>query len=606
VTRSARAQRKVNALLLGPRGWPRRRHSADVLARLRAAGVPMAGGHVLSQLEPVFGRPAALSPGVGDRPAGMLSPDLVAEGPLGSVELAWRATREPGLPPVVQGTSDRKRQTRPGASTVTDARASVPLWKRLAQVLKPSPELLLSSDGPIEWAAPLFPYQLDGVRALLARDALLLADDLGLGKTVQAIAALRILLLQHQVDAGLVIVPAGLVDQWRQALRRWAPELRFSTVRGSAHERAWQWRTPAHVYLTSYDTLREDLAPNNPQAAPRQRTWDVVVIDEAQRIKNRETRTSRACKALFRRRAWALTGTPLENSLDELASVLEFVMPHRGPGRGERLFPGPDLLARHQALQLRRRKRDVLPHLPPKINAQLVVTLGPDQRATYEHAEREGVYELREQGEQVRIENVLALITRLKQICNFDPVSGQSAKLADMRERLSTLSAEGHRALVFSQFTDATFGARALAARLTDFQPIVYTGDIAPPQRDALVQTFKADPAHQVMILSLRAGGLGLNLQDASYVFHFDRWWNPAVERQAEDRSHRLGQTYPVHVYAYVCADTIEERIASLLQRKQELFDELIDDVSLDLTTVLTHDELFGLFGLAGTGAARS
>ena len=562
----------------------------------------MPSGRVLFQLEPVLDQPAALSPGVEGRLADVLGADFVVEGPLGSVELAWRSLHEPGLPRPVQGAPARKAQTRSGArvaSRPADARASVPLWKRLAHVLKPSTELLLTSHGPIEWAAPLFAYQVDGVRALLARDALLLADDLGLGKTVQTIAALRILLLQHQIEASLIVVPAGLVAQWQQAMRYWAPELRFSTVRGPVRERAWQWLTPAHVYLTSYDTLREDFSSDNPQAPLRRRTWDVVVLDEAQRIKNRETHTSRACKAVLRHRAWALTGTPMENSLDELASVLEFVTPHRGRGRGERLFPGPDLLARHQALQLRRRKRDVLPYLPPKINAQLVVALGPAQRGAYERAEREGVLDLREQGEHARIENVLALITRLKQICNFDPVSGLSSKLADLRERLSTLSGEGHRALVFSQFTDATFGARALAARLAEFDPIVYTGDVMPAQRDALVQAFKMEPFHQAMILSLRAGGLGLNLQDASYVFHFDRWWNPAVERQAEDRSHRIGQMYPVHVYAYVCAETIEERIASLLQRKQELFDELIDGVTLDLTTVLTSDELFGLFGLA-------
>jgi SNF2 family DNA or RNA helicase len=576
VIRSLRAQGRVRALLLSQRGWRRRRHAADALTRLG--------------------------------PASVLSADFLAEGPLGSVDLASRAVHDLGLPLTGRGTLAHRVPPRPdsgAASVPSGARAPTPLWQRLAYLLKPSAELLLSDVGPIDWPAPLFDYQLDGVRALLSREALLLADDLGLGKTVQTIAALRILLLQNQIETSLVVVPAGLVDQWRQALRQWAPELRVSTVRGPAQERAWQWQTPAHVYLTSYDTLREDVAPGNTHASPRRRIWDVVVLDEAQRIKNRETRTSRSCKALLRRRAWALTGTPLENSLDDLASVLEFVTPHRTQGRGERLFPGSDLLARHQTLQLRRRKGDVLPHLPPKINGQLIVMLGPAQRAAYEQAEREGVYELRERGERVRIENVLTLITRLKQICNFDPASGQSAKLADLQERLSTLGAEGHRALVFSQFTDPIFGAQALAARLSDFRPVVYTGEVTPGQRDALVQRFKADPTHHVMILSLRAGGLGLNLQDASYVFHFDRWWNPAVERQAEDRSHRIGQTYPVHVYAYVCADTIEERIASLLQRKQVLFDELVDGVTLDLATVLSSDELFGLFGLSAVGHAR-
>jgi SNF2 family DNA or RNA helicase len=330
-----------------------------------------------------------------------------------------------------------------------------------AELLKPPTELLLSMHGPIEWPANLFGYQLHGITGLLTRDALLLADDLGLGKTVQAIAALRILLLQHQVEAGLIVVPASLVDQWRYAIRQWAPELRVSTIRGPGHERAWQWLTPAHIYLTSYDTLCQDYT-DNPQAPPRRRTWDVVILDEAQRIKNRDTRTSRVCKQLLRRRAWALTGTPLENTLDELASVLEFVTPRRAAGPGERLFPGPDLLARQRLVQLRRRKQDVLPHLPPKILGQLVVALGPAQRAAYDRAEREGIVQLRERGPDLRIENVLQLITRLKQICNADPASGQSAKLTDLREHVSTLVAQGHRALVFTQFTDATFGVKAI------------------------------------------------------------------------------------------------------------------------------------------------
>jgi SNF2 family DNA or RNA helicase len=160
------------------------------------------------------------------------------------------------------------------------------------------------------------------------------------------------------------------------------------------------------------------------------------------------------------------------------------------------------------------------------------------------------------------------------------------------------LAAEGHRALIFSQFTDPRYGARAVAERLRAFRPLLYTGDLSARQRDEVIHRFKTAPEHWVLVLSLRAGGQGLNLQEASYVFHFDRWWNPAVERQAEDRSHRLGQSFPVHVYTYTSEATIEEQIATILRSKQLLFDELVDEVTLDLPTTLTAGELFGLFDL--------
>jgi SNF2 family DNA or RNA helicase len=185
-------------------------------------------------------------------------------------------------------------------------------------------------------------------------------------------------------------------------------------------------------------------------------------------------------------------------------------------------------------------------------------------------------------------------------------VSGHSAKLADMSGRLATIVAEGHRALIFTQFTDATFGARAIAERLVRLRPLLYTGDMSLAQRDEVIRTFKQDPGHSVLILSLRAGGVGLNLQDASYVFHFDRWWNPSVERQAEDRSHRLGQIYPVNVYTYTCEHTVEEGIEAILLRKRRLFQNIVDEVTLDLKDVLTSSELFSLFDLSLPTTSRA
>ena len=511
----------------------------------------------------------------------------VEEGPLGSIDLSLRVLRDMSLG---RGPTAGRRS---GEAARVAERLPAPLWKRLTAVLQPPAELLLMSVGPIEWPAALFPYQVDGVLALLARDALLLADDTGLGKTVEAIAALRILALQRRIQSALLVVPAGLLRQWRAALMAWAPELTVSTVHGGAAERAWRWQTPALAYLVSYDTLREE-ATERTECPPLRRLWDVVVLDEAQRIKNREAHISRVCKRLRRWRAWALSGTPLENNVDELASILEFVTPSaEGPTR---LFGGPAVIERQRAVQLRRRKVDVLPQLPPKLTSTVSLRLGPEQRASYERAEREGIYALRAQGADLRIKSVLELITRLKQLCNVDPLSGQSAKMTDLHERLATLVAEGHRALVFTQFTDATFGARAIVGRLIRFRPLLLTGDMSLDQREQTIGAFKDDASHAVLVLSLRAGGVGLNLQDASYVFHFDRWWNPSVERQAEDRSHRLGQVYPVNVYTYTCELTVEERIAAVLERKRRLFEAVVDDVTLNLEETLTRAELLGLF----------
>ena len=447
----------------------------------------------------------------------------------------------------------------------------------------------------LEWPGDLMPFQQDGVRALLNNHQLLLADDMGLGKTLQAIAALRILHARREIKSCLVAAPASLLDQWRREINKWAPELSAIIIRGSATDRMWQWEAQTDMTLVSYDTLRSDFGDNVHSAVSR-KTWDVVVADEAQRIKNRND-TSDALKGLQRTRSWALTGTPIENHEEELASILEFV-DYDGSEVPKRYRPGVELLARHRELQLRRKKSEVLDDLPPKQVTKVTIDLNSKQRNSYDKAEQEGVVYLKSLGAEVGVQHVLELITRLKQICNADPKTGESSKLDDIKDRLTQLGAQGHKALVFSQYTTDTAGVAAAATHLQDFNPLTITGDIPPQERTEIIERFKTQTQNQVLIISLRAGGLGLNLQEASYVFHLDRWWNPAVERQAEDRSHRIGQMVKVNVIKYSCAGTIEERIDQILERKQDLFDQLIDDVSLDLSTQMSSEELFGLFGL--------
>ncbi len=453
-----------------------------------------------------------------------------------------------------------------------------------------------SWESQLEWAGKrLMPFQQEGVSALLDMEHLLLADDMGLGKTIQAIAALRILKERREIESCLIVAPASLLDQWRRELDKWAPELTAIIIRGAAADRSWQWAARRDAVLVSYDVLRADFGDND--SPIRKKTWDVVIADEAQRVKNRND-TSHALKALKRTRSWALTGTPIENDEEELASIMEFI-DHDGQSEtAKRYQPGPELMRRHRELQIRRKKGDVLDDLPDKLESKLSIDLHPRQRASYDRAEREGIVYLKTLGAEIRTTHVLELISRLKQICNIDPKSGESSKLDDIDRRLEELTARGHRALVFSQYTNEASGVAAVARRLRRFDPLTLTGETPQHERAEIIDRFKTRDRHKALVMSLRAGGLGLNLQEASYVFHLDRWWNPAIERQAEDRSHRIGQTVKVNVIKYSCADTIEERIDRILERKQELFDSLVDDVSLDLSARMSGEELLGLFGL--------
>ena len=442
----------------------------------------------------------------------------------------------------------------------------------------------------LAWPHPLHAFQRDGIARLVAGSTLL-ADEMGLGKTIQAIGALRVLGLDG--IPALVVAPAGLVLQWRAHIRTWAPELRTATVLGTAEDRIRAWKRDAQVYLTSYDSLRTDILLPIP-LGPRQRHWAVVVADEAQRIKNAHTESALAIKRLRTRFAWALTGTPLENRADDLVSILDFVAP--GAFDRRHMMAGfRRLLGR---TQLRRRRADVLHDLPPKTVFRIDPGLLPAQRHEYDAAEREGIVYLRSLGARVGIAHVLELLLRLKQICNAAPSTGASAKLDDLERRIASVVAGREKALVFSQFVAAPFGVHAIAERLRAHGPLTLTGGQDAAVRRATLTRFAEDDGCRVLVVSLRAGGVGLNLTSASVVFHFDRWWTAAIEAQAEDRAHRIGQTRPVQVFAYTCANTIEDRIADLIAHKQRLSDLLVDDVDPDAFQRLDLHDLLAAIGV--------
>ncbi len=473
----------------------------------------------------------------------------------------------------------------------------IKLADRLHYVLQPSLETLLATESLNFPCAP-FAYQWEGVAFLYPRQIAILADEMGLGKTMQAITALRLLLHTGEVQRVLLVCPKPLVANWQREFHVWAPEIPLLVIEGDQARRRWQWELPdVPVKLANYELLPRDREILEGAQGPGT-DFDLVILDESQRIKNRLSATSQAAQALRRHRVWAMTGTPIENSPDDLVGIFDFLMPG---------YLSPSMAPRRMAravgdFVLRRTKDQVLTDLPPKLFRDAELELTPAQRETYKLAEDEGVLRLTELGDSVTIQHVFELVLRLKQICNFDPVTGESSKLERLQADLEEVAASGRKALVFSQWVDTL---ERLRDRLQPFGPLEFHGRIPPRQREAVLREFREDPDRRVLLISYGAGGVGLNLQFASYVFLFDRWWNPAIEDQAINRAHRIGSSGPVTVTRFLVVDTIEERIDRILQEKRELFDTVFScGVNTRPKFGLTQEQIFSLFELKCPGAA--
>ncbi len=455
-------------------------------------------------------------------------------------------------------------------------------------------EKLPKAVPPTDLNAELRPYQQSGVRWLQFLHQVqlggILADDMGLGKTLQALCVIN--------GRTLVVCPTSVIHNWAAEIARFRTQLRVNLYHGSRRS----LDTDADVIITTYGLLRID---NDILAEQK---WDMVVLDEAQAIKNPNSRVARAAYGIQARFRLALSGTPVENRLDELWSLMHFANPGLLGGRSDfrDSYANPigngdgnaaaRLRRRIRPFVLRRMKSEVAPELPPRTDSVLYVELEDDERTLYDavrNATRQEIVEKLAQGGSVLA--ALEALLRLRQAsCHRGLLPGQqadtSAKVRRLCEALEVASAEGRKALVFSQWTSL----------LDLIEPHLHAADIGfirldgkTRDRAQVVAQFQDPAGPEIMLISLRAGGTGLNLTAADHVFLCDPWWNPAVEDQAADRAHRIGQDKPVMVYRLVAKDTVEERILALQQKKRAIADAALGEAGA--AAALTREDLLAL-----------
>lgn len=499
-------------------------------------------------------------------------------------------------------------------------------WRALAEGLRAiaeeGPAPVATAASPEGITATLRPYQQAGLDwlAFLWSHRLggILADDMGLGKTLQMLAFIQHLRATGERRPVLVVAPASVLSTWSAEAARFAPDLRVETLAATAKKRRMTVRdaaASADVVVTSYTVLRLDAD------AFAEIAWSAVVLDEAQFVKNPKTKLHRAVGRLRADARYAVTGTPLENSLSELWALLSLTAPGLFPSarRFREEYIGPiekgtvpenqeggsfragrlaRLRRRIRPLVLRRTKELVATELPPKQEQLLRIELEPSHRAIYDatlQRERQKVLGLLEDLDRNRF-IVFRSLTLLRMLSLapglVDPEHAHipSSKLEALIDQLQEIVAEGHRVLVFSQFTSYLALVRE---RLERVGISFCTLDGSTRHRERVIDGFRSGSA-PVFLISLKAGGFGLTLTEAEYVFLLDPWWNPAAEAQAVDRAHRLGQSHPVNVYRMIAADTIEDKVMALQQRKARLFQAVMDDDAL-FGQALTAADIRGL-----------
>ncbi|MDF5706519.1 MAG: SNF2-related protein [Nostoc sp. S4] len=473
------------------------------------------------------------------------------------------------------------------------------------------PPLLFDFDE-IDFFRDLRNYQVEGINFLVQNTSALLADEMGTGKTVQTVNSLRILFRQGKIHCALIICPLAVIgsaylseetgksEGWDGHFYNWAKELLVTVLRDNREQRKIDWQTPAHIYITTYDTLRNDLRDEILKEIDFKKI-DCVVIDEAQKIKNRSSKVAQSVRKLLPKYRWALTGTPIENSIDDIISIFEFVKP--GLFKLATDYLPQQVKSTIAPYMLRRLKRDVLKDLPEKIYQENWLELDSHQKVEYENALNAGRSKLEtsihtESDFQVR-SHIFALITKLKQICNFANGKQTSPKTELLIDYIETIAANSEKVLIFSQYVPEGIDKLERLLQKKGIGFVSYKGGMSEQQKSQAVSDFRNKPDICAFIGTFKAVGFGLTLTEASYVIHFDHWWNPAVMQQAEDRAHRIGQANKLTVYSFWIRDTIEERIKKKLYDKRSLIEKVIDPLAQEaFDNIVTTEEWLDMFGV--------
>jgi superfamily II DNA or RNA helicase len=489
-----------------------------------------------------------------------------------------------------------------GALDKFDNIPNLRLHRTAKQLARDLANMSSPGDMPIrrKLASQLRPYQKTGAEFLFNRCSYnvgsLLADDMGLGKTLQVLTCIEGLKRADRLENdALVICPASVLHVWKTEVERFFPSLKPVVVSGTVDQRhKILAEEKADIWLLSYSIARNDLD------ILEDRGFDVVVVDEAQQIRNPKALITQAVKRLDAPMRIALSGTPLENRLTDLWSISDFLNPgYLGFQKTfEALYTTPrsrvHLRRRIEPVMLRRKKEEVAPELPPRIEETLLVPMGDEQQRYYNSLLAKARGNLQGKSQMA----ILAALTRLRQCC-CDPrllkkQGVPSAKLDNLLELLDSILSEGHSVLVFSQFT-TMLDLIAPALEEQQIKHFMLTGKDKVDDRAKLVEQFNSEEDPSVFLLSLKAAGTGLTLTKADYVVLFDPWWNPAVEQQAIDRAHRIGQDRAVVAYRMVMADTVEEKVLHLQESKRELFEETIEGAAGSSSSKLSAKELAAL-----------